>query len=736
MGQVKGIAEEGHFHNHGGQQEGQDPRTPEPLVLILHRKDGAVERTHVEAVENFCHGQGQERHGGTQLCSGIGTGGDSVGMVQICQHICADEVGNQCDDGYQNALIPYSQAQTAGKDTFLGISGLPLHDVRFGLFHPQSQSRETVGNQVDPQQLYRLENGEAQQGGYENGQDFGQVGCQQELDGLADVVVNPAAFPYGTDDGGKVVVGQNHVGHVFGNVGTGDPHTHADVRILDGGCVVDTVTGHCGNHALLPPCIDNTGLVFGLYSGIYGILFYSGIKFFIRDLVQFRTGDGGGSIGQDAQLHGNGNGGILVVPGDHDGTHTGAAAFFDGRLYFRTYGVDHPGKTDEAQTAFDVGRFIGSGFRRQHLLGSSQHTERLVRHNLVGLQNGLLMGVCDGNDLAVLQHMGTVFQHFVRCALGKLDQLAVGGLVDGGHHLPHGIEGYFPDSGQVVLLAVLIQSQLSGIIDQCAFGGFPDGFAFFQLCVGAEGHGGGQQGFVAAPVFHHGHLVLGQGTGLVGADDLGASQGFHSGHLPDDGGSVGHVGHADGQNDGHNGGKAFGDGSNGQGYGYHEGVKHGVYRQTVTGYQRTDQVDGKNDNADTDNQPCQDLGQLGQLLLQGGLAVFRLGQRIGDLPHFGVHTGSGHHSGTASVHHGGAHEDHVLPVTQRNIPVFPGSQGVVPLGNRHGFPGQGGFFDLHAGAGQDPCIGRNGIPGFQNDNIAHHQVFAADGLLVSVTDDL
>ena len=102
-------------------------------------------------------------------------------------------------------------------------------------FHAERERREAVGHKVDPEQVHRLEDREAQERGDEDADDLAHVRAEQELDGLADVVVNAAAFLDRADDRGEVVVREHHVGHVFRHVRTGDAHADADVGGLDGG---------------------------------------------------------------------------------------------------------------------------------------------------------------------------------------------------------------------------------------------------------------------------------------------------------------------------------------------------------------------------------------------------------------------------------------------------------------------------------------------------------------------
>ena len=70
------------------------------------------------------------------------------------------------------------------------------------------------------------------------------------------------------DNRRKIIVRQHHICHIFGNVRSCDAHSDADVRSLDGGRVVNAVTGHCRHMAGISPGVYDTGLVLWLYAGI------------------------------------------------------------------------------------------------------------------------------------------------------------------------------------------------------------------------------------------------------------------------------------------------------------------------------------------------------------------------------------------------------------------------------------------------------------------------------------
>jgi hypothetical protein len=126
--------------------------------------------------------------------------------------------------------------QEAGQDGCVGRAWRALHHAGFGGLEGQRQGQGHGGDHVHPQDLHRGERqGQAQQDGGDDGERLAAVGGQQEEDGLAQVVVDGAAFLHGVGDGGEVVVGQHHLGGLLGRLGALDAHGHAHVGALEAG---------------------------------------------------------------------------------------------------------------------------------------------------------------------------------------------------------------------------------------------------------------------------------------------------------------------------------------------------------------------------------------------------------------------------------------------------------------------------------------------------------------------
>ncbi|MPM78668.1 hypothetical protein SDC9_125679 [bioreactor metagenome] len=93
------------------------------------------------------------------------------------------------------------------------------------------------------------------------------------MDGLFDVGVNAPPQLHGVDDGGKVIIRQDHIRGALGHVCARDAHGAADVGHLQGGRVVDAVAGHGDDLARLLPGLDDAHLVLGGHPRENGKLF-------------------------------------------------------------------------------------------------------------------------------------------------------------------------------------------------------------------------------------------------------------------------------------------------------------------------------------------------------------------------------------------------------------------------------------------------------------------------------
>ena len=85
----------------------------------------------------------------------------------------------------------------------------------------------------------------------------------------AQVVVDPPPFAHRPDDGGEVVVEEDHRAGFLRHVGPGDAHGHADVGSLERGRIVHAVAGHGDELALLLKRRDDSQLLLGRDAGVH-----------------------------------------------------------------------------------------------------------------------------------------------------------------------------------------------------------------------------------------------------------------------------------------------------------------------------------------------------------------------------------------------------------------------------------------------------------------------------------
>jgi len=141
------------------------------------------------------------------------------------------------------------------------------------------------------------------------------------------------------------------------------------------------------------------------------------------------------------------------------------------------------------------------------------------------------------------------------------------------------------------------------------------------------------------------HLIGGQGSRLVRADDGGAAQGLHRRQAADDGVLLGHAAGAQGQAGGDDGGKTLGDGGYGQRHSDLEVVDGPADPgASVDGVAKVADVDDPHGDADEGDDLGQLRAELIQLLLQGRLLLLGGRHLVADLTDLCVNARGHDHS--------------------------------------------------------------------------------------------
>ena len=145
--------------------------------------------------------------------------------------------------------------------------------------------------------------------------------------------------PYSTarDDGGEVVVGQDHHRRVLGHFGAGDAHRDADVGLLERRCVVHSVTGHGDDVGLPLQRADQADLVLRRHAGNDADVVEFGDQLLVAHGGELRARQ---RLARDAELVADRRSGHRVVASDHPHLDAGAMALFDGHLRLGTGRVD------------------------------------------------------------------------------------------------------------------------------------------------------------------------------------------------------------------------------------------------------------------------------------------------------------------------------------------------------------------------------------------------------------
>ena len=115
-------------------------------------------------------------------------------------------------------------------------------------------------------------------------------------DGLLQVVEDKPALLDTSDDRGKVVVQQDHISGLLGDIATSDTHSNTDISLFQSGRVVDTITGDSHNLASPLAALNDDQLLLGRSPGEddFFVVADDVVNVFGRHVFDFGTVDDGG----------------------------------------------------------------------------------------------------------------------------------------------------------------------------------------------------------------------------------------------------------------------------------------------------------------------------------------------------------------------------------------------------------------------------------------------------------
>jgi hypothetical protein len=458
------------------------------------------------------------------------------------------------------------------------------------------------------------------------------------------------------------------------------------------------------------------------------------------------AGERDGVVAPEPELLGDRHRRDRVVAGDHHHPDARDPRRLDRLFDLRPRRVDHPDHTEVGKPSLCRVAVDGAVFHPP--LGHREHPQRLGGHVLGQRQDGRPPRLVERHHPVLGEAVGTEREQHVDGALATHHQrvLALDALP--GHH-GHALAGAVEGDGQqlfaalhrgvavdVGLLAEHQQRPLGGVAGELR--GHP-GAARQRGGVGDHrGQHGlprrvGERGDLLArlaelpgqvdalaghvervAVDHqraHGHLVAGEGAGLVRADHRGAPEGLHRGELAHHRPALRHALHAQGEGDGGDGREPLGD--------HRHRDAHRRQQQHVPGDVALHEPDHEERRAQRQGHPQDLRGEVLQPLFQGRLLLHHVGEHLADAAHLGVAAGGDDHAARLAVHHGGAREGHGdLIAHARRL----GEHGVGDLLDGGALPGELALDGLQLGHRHQPQVGRDLVPRLEQHQVARHQL--------------
>lgn len=361
----------------------------------------------------------------------------------------------------------------------------------------------------------------------------------------------------GIDDGRETGGKEDNIGGGTGSVG-GTLDGNTSIGLLQRWSIVDTVTSHGNEVATLLQDLDDIVLVLGEnFSETIGSL---------NEIVDFGTGHGATAtetealsvvdISSETELTRGFTSDTDGITSQHLDGETESLGLVDGLSGIVTGGIGARHDTEDLPGAFTT------------LAGNTERAETTGSE----FSDLVLVGGVDvlGDGVVFLDGL----ENEERSTLDAGDGLTLGGLDDGGDLLGDGIEGL-----EVKDLVLGEDGLGTGVEAERLQERLVDGVDTLLLAGG--GQTGSQHEIIGLDTLDgvglsERELVLGQGTGLVGAEDFNTGKRFNGGELLDDGLLLGEVGGTDSHGGGDDSGQTDGDTDDGDTEGELEDVDDAV----------------------------------------------------------------------------------------------------------------------------------------------------------------
>ena len=284
------------------------------------------------------------------------------------------------------------------------------------------------------------------------------------------------------------------------------------------------------------------------------------LKLFVRNLIKLCAGNCLRAIGNNAQLNRNSNGRINVIARNHNGAHTSFMSLCNSTLNLRTNWVNHARESNKDHVMLKVGWVIALRSFCSPIATSRCHNAKcLVSHRLVLSQNLRASLIGEVNNAIACHNLVAASKYLIRRTLGVLYNLARAGTYHNRHHLTRRIKGRLANArarrskvtcGVSKFCSVCNKSSLSRLT-LCYL------FCIIPGSITAQCHGTYMCVKVFCLMTDNSHLVLGQSTGLIRADNLSTTKGLNCGKSTNNSVTLAHSGNAHRKNDGNNSNKTL-----------------------------------------------------------------------------------------------------------------------------------------------------------------------------------
>ncbi|CAF3572987.1 unnamed protein product [Fusarium graminearum] len=424
-GNVLDREESDNTEDNGPEEELVAPDVVHPLGKVelglgLHAEERSSLVNHLPGKEEREPGK-TGKSGSTGLEDGLTAVAVSVVAVltelTIAKGVHAEDEGAETKSGDPDTIDGHVNDKLERENTSLERDGRSLHNTSDGALETETHVGKTRGGHNNPHDLDGGNREDGETGSVlkdktdKQNDSLSNVGGEDVENELLDVVKDTATFLNGSDNGSKVVITENNIGGVLGDIGTGLTHGNTNIGTAERGRIVNTITK-------LVTSVE------GFNHADLGLRSTSGNdKREERKLVDFIVGKtikGGSShnhgvdsvlgnhvhaSGQDTDLNSNSLGGLGVVTGKHVHRDTSLVTGADSRGRLETRRIVKTNETTEDEITLNSGSVNLVTLLHVDVVGlgsKSKDTETHTSKRLHVAENLLTELISDGDLLLAI----------------------------------------------------------------------------------------------------------------------------------------------------------------------------------------------------------------------------------------------------------------------------------------------------------------------------------------------